>query len=148
MTCSSIIDFLAPTTPTLTNQTHGRSNVLRTLSLLSLIALSACSAAPGAPLSPQNTASETKAPAATANTVTVSIKDFEFSPQTLTVATGTTVTWKNLDGEPHTVRGADEQVRSSALDQSESYSVKFDKPGTYKYGCSIHPKMSGTIIVQ
>jgi plastocyanin len=113
---------------------------------LSLIALSACSAAPGAPLSQQS--AETSAPAATANTVTVSIKDFEFSPQTLTVATGTTVTWKNLDGEPHTVRGADEQVRSSALDQNESYSVKFDKPGTYKYGCSIHPKMSGTIIVQ
>ena len=148
MTCSSIINFLAPKTSSLTNQTHGRSNVPLTLSLLSLIALSAGSAAPATPLSQQSTASGTRATFGTANAVTVSIKDFAFSPQTLTVSAGTTVTWKNLDGEPHTVRGTDEQVRSSALDQSDSYSVKFDKPGTYKYGCSIHPSMSGTIVVQ
>ena len=148
MTCSSLIDILARTTSALRNQPHGRSKVRLTLSLFSLIVLSACDAAPGTPLFPQSAASTTTTPAATASAVTVSIKDFKFSPQTLTVATGTTVTWKNLDGEPHTVRGADEQVRSSALDQSESYSVKFDKPGTYKYGCSIHPKMSGTIIVK
>ena len=58
------------------------------------------------------------------------------------------MTWKNLDDEPHTVRGADEQVRSNALDQDDVYSVKFDKPGTYKYGCSIHPKVAGTVVVQ
>ena len=148
MTCSSIIEILAQTTFALRNQTHGRSSVRLTLSLLSLIALPAWGSPPGAPLSPQLAASATTAAAATASAVTVSIQDFKFSPQTLTVATGTTVTWRNLDDEPHTVRGVDEQVRSSALDQSESYSVKFDKPGTYKYGCSIHPKMSGTIIVK
>ena len=79
---------------------------------------------------------------------TISIKDFAFSPQVVTVPAGTTVTWKNLDDEPHTVRGSDAQIRSDALDQDESYSVRFDKPGTYKYGCSIHPKMAGTIVVQ
>lgn len=148
MTCSSIIDFLAQTTPALRDQTRAPSTVRLTFGLLSLIALPGCGSAPAAPLSPQLAASATTAPAAAASAVTVSIHDFEFSPQTLTVATGTTVTWKNLDGEPHTVRGADEQVRSSALDEGDSYSVKFDKPGTYKYGCSIHPRMSGTIIVK
>jgi plastocyanin len=88
------------------------------------------------------------APSPAASPVVVSIKDFAFSPQSVTVRAGSTVTWKNLDDEPHTVRGADAQIRSDALDQDETYSVTFDKPGTYKYGCSIHPKMSGTVIVQ
>ncbi len=87
-------------------------------------------------------------PLPAASSRVVLIKGFAFSPQTLTVPPGTTVTWKNLDDEPHTVRGADAQIRSDALDQGETYSVRFEKPGTYKYGCSIHPQMSGTIVVQ
>ena len=79
---------------------------------------------------------------------TIEIRDFAFAPGTLTIAAGTTITWRNRDAEPHTVRGADELVRSGALDQDEAYSVRFDKPGTYRYGCSIHPQMAGTIIVQ
>lgn len=79
---------------------------------------------------------------------TIEIKDFAFGPRTLTIAAGTTVTWRNRDAEPHTVRGADELVRSGALDQDEAYSVTFAKPGTYRYGCSIHPQMAGTIIVE
>jgi plastocyanin len=107
------------------------------LSLLGVIAMASGRASPPPSAEP-----------AAAGPVVVSIKDFAFAPQTLTVHAGTTVTWRNLDDEPHTVRGADAQIRSDALDQDESYSVKFDKPGTYKYGCSIHPKMSGTVIVQ
>lgn len=147
MTSSSIINILARTTSILRTRTDGCWDVRLTLSLFSLVMLSAAGAAPETQLSQQSAASATTAPAAAASAVTILIKDFSFSPQTLTIAAGTTVTWKNLDGEPHTVRGPDEQVRSSALDQSESYSVKFDKPGTYKYGCSIHPRMSGTIVV-
>ena len=124
----------------------GRPRSRGMLGLLGLMVMAACVAAPGAPPGPRATAQGAAVPAAGA--VTISIKDFAFSPQTITVAVGTTVTWKNLDGEPHTVRGADEQVRSNALDQDETYSVKFDKPGTYKYGCSIHPKMSGTVVVK
>jgi plastocyanin len=112
---------------------------LRTAVALSFVGLMAVSAGRASP--PPGAA-----PAAAA--VVVSIKDFAYSPQTITVHAGTTVTWKNLDDEPHTVRGADAQIRSDALDQDESYSVKFDKAGTYKYGCSIHPKMSGTVVVQ
>jgi plastocyanin len=141
-TCSSTIDRLARTASTSSHQTPGRCNLRLTLSLLSLIVLSACGAGPGKP--PQSAASA--ATAATARAVTISIKDFKFSPQTLTIAAGTTVTWKNLDDEPHNLRGT-EQVRSGALDENETYSVKFDKPGTYKYGCSIHGRMHGTIIV-
>ena len=81
-------------------------------------------------------------------TAAIEISDFAFAPRTLTIAVGTTVTWRNRDAEPHTVRGAEEVVRSGALDQDEAYSFRFDRPGTYHYGCSIHPQMSGTIVVQ
>jgi plastocyanin len=79
---------------------------------------------------------------------TVVMKNFNFAPMTLTVPAGTTVTWKNLDGEPHTVVSADGAFRSKALDENDSFSFKFDKPGVYKYLCSIHPKMVGTITVK
>jgi plastocyanin len=79
---------------------------------------------------------------------TVIMKNFNFAPMTLTVPAGTTVTWKNLDGEPHTVVSADGAFRSKALDENDSFSFKFDKPGVYKYLCSIHPQMVGTITVK
>ena len=81
-----------------------------------------------------------------ANTIT--IKNFDFAPMSLTVKAGTTVTWKNLDGEPHTVTSDTGLFRSGGLDENDSFSFKFDKPGTYKYVCSIHPRMTGTIVVQ
>jgi len=79
---------------------------------------------------------------------TVSIKEFAFSPVSMTITPGTTVRWKNLDGEPHTIRSVGAAFRSDALDQNDSFVVKFDKPGTYRYVCSIHPQMIGTIIVK
>jgi plastocyanin len=79
---------------------------------------------------------------------TIVMKNFDFSPMMLTVKAGTTVTWKNLDGEPHTVVSPDGAFRSHALDQGDAFTFKFDKPGTYKYICSIHPKMRAAIIVQ
>ena len=86
--------------------------------------------------------------AASAGESVISIKEFMFSPTTMTVPAGTTVRWKNLDGEPHTVRSIDATFKSDALDQNDSFAFKFDKPGTYKYVCSIHPQMVGTIVVQ
>jgi plastocyanin len=79
---------------------------------------------------------------------TVVMKNFDFSPMMLTVKAGTTVTWKNLDGEPHTVVSPDGVFRSHALDQGDTFTFKFDKPGTYKFVCSIHPKMMAEIVVQ
>lgn len=76
------------------------------------------------------------------------MKNFDFAPMSLMVKAGATVTWTNIDGEPHTVTSVDGLFRSGALDTDESYSFKFSKPGTYKYACSIHPRMIGIIIVK
>ncbi|SIT51173.1 Plastocyanin [Paraburkholderia piptadeniae] len=76
------------------------------------------------------------------------IKNFMFSPMSLTVKAGTTVTWKNMDGEPHSVVNDAGMFRSAALDQNDMYQFKFDKPGVYKVFCGIHPNMKATITVQ
>jgi len=76
------------------------------------------------------------------------IKDFMFSPMALTVKAGSTVTWKNLDGEPHTVVNDAGIFRSAALDQNDTYQFRFDKPGVYNVFCGIHPNMKETITVQ
>jgi plastocyanin len=78
----------------------------------------------------------------------VMAKDFMFAPTSLTVTAGSTVTWTNRDEEPHTVVSDIGLFRSGAMDTNESFSFKFDKPGTYHYACSIHPRMVGTILVQ
>jgi plastocyanin len=79
---------------------------------------------------------------------TVTIKNFDFAPMSLGVSVGTTVIWRNDDEEPHTVVSETGLFRSAAIDGGQSFSFKFDKPGTYKYFCTIHPKMMGTIIVK
>ena len=79
---------------------------------------------------------------------TVTIKNFDFAPMALTVSAGSTVTWRNDDEEPHTVVSQDGLFRSAAIDGGQTYAFKFDKPGTYKYVCTIHPKMVGTIVVK
>jgi plastocyanin len=79
---------------------------------------------------------------------TVTIKNFDFQPMTVTVPTGATVTWKNLDGEPHTVTGLDGSFRSPALDEGDSFSFRFAKPGVYRYLCTIHPRMVASVTVK
>jgi plastocyanin len=86
--------------------------------------------------------------AVASDATTISIKEFMFAPTAMTVPVGTSVRWKNLDGEPHTVRSIDATFSSNALDQNDSFTFKFDKPGTYRYVCSIHPQMVGTIVVK
>nr|WP_246279200.1 cupredoxin family copper-binding protein [Paraburkholderia ultramafica] len=78
----------------------------------------------------------------------VIIKNFMFSPMALTVKAGTTVTWKNMDGEPHIVVNDAGIFHSAALDQNDTYQFRFDKPGVYKVFCGIHPYMKATITVQ
>jgi plastocyanin len=75
-------------------------------------------------------------------------RDFMFAPNTIAVKAGSTVTWKNSDDEPHTVVSETGLFRSGALDTNESFTFRFDKPGTYRYACSIHPRMVGTVVVQ
>ena len=88
------------------------------------------------------------ASSAQAADATVVMKNFDYSPMDVTITAGSTVTWKNLDGEPHTVTSADGMFRSPALDENDTYQFKFDKPGVYKYLCSIHPKMMATVTVK
>ena len=78
----------------------------------------------------------------------IEVRDFMFMPTTLTVNAGEQVTWVNKDDEPHTVVSDTGFFRSSAMDTDERFSFKFDKPGTYHFTCSIHPRMVGTIIVK
>ena len=85
-------------------------------------------------------------PAHAAETV-IPIKHFMFMPMEVTVPAGTDVTWENQDGEPHTVVSLTGDFRSQALDEKDKFTHRFDQPGTYKYLCSIHPKMVGTITV-
>jgi plastocyanin len=78
----------------------------------------------------------------------IEIKDFAFTPQTLTVKSGETVTWINRDEEPHTVVSVEKQFKkSTALDTGQEFTITAGAPGTYTYFCSVHPKMTGTIVV-
>ena len=87
------------------------------------------------------------APAATAGP-TVKIDNFVFGPEALTVAVGTTVTWVNQDDIPHTVVANDKSFKSKVLDTDERFSFTFTKPGEYGYFCSLHPHMTGKVIVK
>jgi plastocyanin len=82
-----------------------------------------------------------------AATVTVSIENFAFAPAELSVAPGTTVIWTNHDDIPHTITSTDGAFKSHALDTDDSFSFKFEKTGSYRYFCSLHPRMVGTIKV-
>jgi plastocyanin len=87
--------------------------------------------------------------ATSSNHNTIEIKDFSFSPRTLTVKSGERVTWINQDEEPHTVVSVEKQFKkSNALDTDQTFTITAGAPGTYTYFCSVHPKMTGTIIVE
>ena len=78
----------------------------------------------------------------------VKIDNFSFAPGEITVAKGTTVEWVNRDDIPHTVVSDDKTTfKSKALDTDDAFSYTFTKAGTYPYFCSIHPKMTGKVIV-
>jgi len=83
-----------------------------------------------------------------AATAAVKIDNFVFGPQTLTVPVGTTVVWTNSDDIPHTSVSTEGVFKSKVLDTDEKFSYTFTKPGTYPYYCTIHPKMTGKIVVQ
>ena len=83
-----------------------------------------------------------------AATPAVTIDNFSFGPPTLNVTAGTTVTWTNRDDIPHTVVNTEGAFKSKAVDTDEKFSYTFAKPGTYSYFCSIHPKMTGKVVVQ
>ena len=78
----------------------------------------------------------------------VQITDSTFSPATLTIAVGDTVTWRNADDRPHTVTSSDGVFDSGNLDEGVGFSFTFTEPGTYAYLCAYHPEMQATIVVE
>ena len=79
----------------------------------------------------------------------IKIDNFNFAPATLTVPVGTTVTWVNQDDVPHKIVSSDgKDIKSPVLDTDQKFTYTFTKTGTYPYYCSIHPKMTGKVIVQ
>ena len=85
---------------------------------------------------------------ASAASAAVKIDNFVFGPQTITVPVGTTVTWTNSDDIPHTSVSTEGVFKSKVLDTDEKFSYTFTKAGTYPYYCTIHPKMTGKVVVQ
>jgi plastocyanin len=118
---------------------HMRIPAQRRLAMLGGLAVAVAAACPSPLLAAE----------ASAKAAQVAIRNFAFSPKTLTVRAGTRVTWTNNDEEPHVITSAGGGLRSSAaLDTDDSYAVTFSKPGTYAYYCAIHPMMVGTVVVQ
>jgi len=78
----------------------------------------------------------------------VKIDNFSFGPQTVTIPVGATVTWVNRDDIPHTVVSTEGVFKSKVRDTDETFSYTFAKAGTYPYYCSVHPKMTGTVVVK
>ena len=100
----------------------------------------------GPPESPS--AGEVAAVQAAAGPAAVRIDNFNFTPPTLVVAPGTTVTWTNADDDVHTVVEKDRKFKSAALDTNDTVSQTFTAQGEYEYFCSLHPRMVGKIVVK
>jgi amicyanin len=88
-------------------------------------------------------------PAGTADGKQVVVVDnFSFTPATVAVPVGTTVTWTNHDDIPHNVISPEQKFKSPVMDTDETFSHTFETAGTYKYYCSIHPRMTGQVVVR
>ncbi len=83
-------------------------------------------------------------------TAEVTIDNFTFTPAEITVAAGSRVTWVNRDDIPHTVTSADDPrlIKSPPLDTGDTFAFTFATPGTYRYFCSLHAHMQGTVVVR
>jgi len=134
--------------------TQGRRLIVATAGAAGLmVLLAACGATkgtaatpmPSMPMPTMHTAGGT--PVARPALNAVNIANLAFGPATLTVTAGTTVTWTNMDQIAHTVSDTQDGISSPVLNQNQSYSFTFTKPGTYHYICTIHPFMHGTVIV-
>ena len=97
----------------------------------------------GAPTSAHGAEQNGKVPG-----VEISVDNFTFGPQEITVPVNGTVTWVNHDDVPHVIASTDGLFRSKALDTDDKFSFTFSKPGTYSYFCAIHPKMVGKVVVK
>ena len=95
-----------------------------------------------------DTTDTTAQPGSSGSTASVTIDNFAFTPATLNVALGSTVTWRNAQGVPHTVTGDASEFDSAELPQDAEFSQSFDTAGEFAYHCEIHPNMKGTVVVE
>lgn len=77
----------------------------------------------------------------------VTISGFAYDAAEITVQVGTTVRWTNNDSAPHTVTNENGEWDSGTIDTGGTFSYTFEEPGSYPYGCTIHPSMAGTVLV-
>ena len=89
-----------------------------------------------------------KSMAADPPAISVKIDNFSFTPATINVKAGTQITWTTADDIPHTVVSDTQDFKSKVLDTNETFTFTPSKPGTYSYFCSIHPKMTGKVVVE
>ncbi|HVW66486.1 MAG TPA: cupredoxin family copper-binding protein [Candidatus Peribacteraceae bacterium] len=114
------------------------------LLLISTLLLAACSSQSGT----TSTDTTSSAPSsAMTNGSSVTIQNFQFAPQSITIKAGTTVTWTNQDSVSHTVTGDNGGPASGGISQGQTYSYTFTTPGTFTYHCTFHPMMKGTVVV-
>jgi plastocyanin len=109
--------------------------------------MAACggSSTPTSAAAPAATGGATGAPSGSAQ---VAMQGSAFSPQTVTIPVGGTVTWTNKDSMNHTVTADGGAFQSGDLGNGATFSFTFDTAGTYAYHCTIHPSMTGTVVVQ
>jgi len=114
--------------------------------LVGLGVAAAMAASPGLRAAPAGPASQGATQASAA--IEVKIDNFTFAPERIVVKAGTTVTWINEDDIPHTVASSRKLFKSKTLDTEDKFTFTFTTPGDYEYFCSLHPHMTGTIVVE
>jgi plastocyanin len=102
---------------------------------------------PGMAMPPAGTSMAVSGQDAPVATDTVAIQNFAFSPATVTIKAGTTLTWTNRDQDPHTVTAMSGPFHSPTLNTGQSFRYTFTTPGRFEYLCTIHPFMTATVVV-
>lgn len=125
----------------MTMRKNSRVYIIAPCLLLALVALAA-------PRGVSAASSEAGASGVEITGIQVTIDNFSFTPATVTVKPGTQITWQNRDDIPHKVVSSDNLFKSKTLDTDDKFTFTFTQPGTYVYFCSIHPKMTGKIVVE
>ena len=129
-----------------------RMLILSVTLILAMGALAACAKSPApttAPnyVPPANTSAPAESTKPAGSTNMIDISGFAFSPSTLTVKVGTTVTWTNKDSVDHTITSDTNVFDSGNMGSGDTFSYTFTTAGTFVYHCTVHPSMIGTIIV-
>jgi plastocyanin len=116
------------------------------LIIISIVLMTSCSSASTTTTATTQTSNNSQTTTTNTSGNSISIENFKFVPETLTIKAGTTVVWTNNDSVTHNIKSAD--FNSPSIAAGKPYEFKFDKVGTYDYSCGIHPAMTGKIIVQ